>query len=102
PLAKKAAQFTVMSTRLSLMAAVLLTSISSLAACQVVPPPLWAQGGAPLTFTASVWTQVDGEQLRLDDQGRVWAHNELVYALDRAGRVVDDANEPVALLDPDG
>lgn len=89
-------------TRFSTLLPMLTVWASSLVGCQVSPPPLWAEGGAPLSFSASVLTHVDGDQTRLDDQGGVWEGNKLVYALDRAGRVVDDANDPVALLDPDG
>lgn len=71
-------------------------------ACSPTPPPLWAQGGAPLTFGKAVWTQVDGSQVLMEGNGQVSFDGEVVMALDRAGRVVDDSNDPVALLDPDG
>lgn len=89
-----------MTTRLALT--LLLVLINPLVACRATPPPLWAEGGSPLTFTASIWTQSDGERLGIDAQGRVWKGTELLYSLDRAGRVVDESNEPVALLDPGG
>ncbi len=71
-------------------------------ACSQTPPPLWAEGGAPLIFGTAVWTQVDGSQLYLDGNGHVSSDGELVMTLDPVGRVVDDSNDPVALLDPDG
>jgi hypothetical protein len=70
--------------------------------CATTPPPLWATGGAALQLGRAVWVQADGEQLLLDEQGRVFADGKHIYSLDRAGRVVDDVNDPVALLDGEG
>lgn len=70
--------------------------------CAPTPPPLWATGGAPLELGRIVWVQVDGEQLRMDEQGRVFADGKHVFSVDRAGRVVDEVNDPVALLDGEG
>lgn len=70
--------------------------------CSSTPPPLWATGGAPLEFGQAVWTQIDGTQVYLDEQGRVLFDGDLVMMLDRVGRVVDESNDPVALLDDDG
>lgn len=70
--------------------------------CAATPPPSWAEGGAPLAFGRAVWTQVDGSQLSLDEQGHVLRNGEFLVALDRVGRVVDESNEPVALLDAEG
>lgn len=72
------------------------------AGCTAAPPPLWAEGGAPLTFASAAWTHLDGSQLRLDERGQVTQDGEYVMALDRAGRVVDPSNDPIALLDADG
>lgn len=74
----------------------------SIFGCSATPPPLWAEGGAPLQFGRAVWTQVDGSQVQLDEQGRVWFDGEWLMSVDPVGRVVDDANDPVALLDADG
>jgi hypothetical protein len=71
-------------------------------ACATTPPPLWATGGAPLEVGRAVWVQADGEQLRLDEQGRVFASGKHILSIDRAGRVVDEVNDPVALLDGEG
>lgn len=70
--------------------------------CSATPPPAWAEGGAPLAFGHAVWTQVDGSQLELDERGQVLVDGEVRMALDPVGRVVDDSNDPVALLDAEG
>lgn len=72
------------------------------AGCAATPPPSWAQGGARLAFGRAVWTQVEGGRLEVDERGQVRVNGELLLTLDRVGRVVDDSNDPVALLDSEG
>ena len=76
--------------------------VMGVGSCAASPPPAWAEGGAPLAFGNAVWTQVDGSRLELDAQGQVHVDGEFLVALDRVGRVVDESNDPVALLDDEG
>lgn len=70
--------------------------------CSHTPPPQWAEGGSPLAFGTAVWTHVDGSQLFVNAAGQVHYDGDVTWALDRMGRVVDDSNDPVALLDGEG
>jgi hypothetical protein len=53
----------------------------------VIAPAVWKRGR----------TQVEVRQ-----NGQVIEDGDLIYSIDRVGRVVDDSNEPVAILLPDG
>jgi hypothetical protein len=72
------------------------------ASCENPPPPGWAKGGAPLVIKAMSWKTGDGQDLAVSADGKVTNDGDLLFSIDRAGRVYDDDNEPVALLLPDG
>jgi hypothetical protein len=46
--------------------------------------------------------EYDGDHVELTPEGQVLEDGDLVYVVDRAGRVVDEDYEPVAILLPDG
>jgi len=66
------------------------------------PPPRWAEGGAILAIPKAVWVQSDGDKVELLPDGRVLDDGDLLFVVDRVGRVVDSDYEPFALLFPDG
>lgn len=69
--------------------------------CSTAPPKGWQQGGAPLTIPRARW--VNGDTLvDIDAEGRVLIGGRHAYTVDRAGRLYDAHNNPVALLQPDG
>jgi hypothetical protein len=72
-----------------------------LVSCEPKAPPRWAEGGAPLALTAAHWQRED-EVVEIRPGGEVYVDGDHVWTLDRAGRVVDDDNEAVAILFPDG
>jgi len=79
------------------------------AACAVVfmgcapnPPPRWVEGGAPLVIGAARWDREDEDSIEITATGEVLEDGDPVFLVDRAGRVVDDDREPVAILLPDG
>lgn len=72
------------------------------AGCQATPPAGWLPGGARLTLTDAVWRRTQGEDVKLTADGRVLEGGSAVFSVDVVGRVVDAANEPVALLTADG
>jgi hypothetical protein len=73
-----------------------------LAACENTPPPGWAKGGAALVIKDMSWKTGDGRDVAVAADGKVTADGDLLLSIDRAGRVYDEDNEPVALLLPDG
>jgi hypothetical protein len=72
-----------------------------LVACTPSPPPRWAEGGAKLLLPNARW-QRDGDVIEIQPSGEVLEDGDVVFVLDRVGRVVDDDREPVALLLPTG
>lgn len=78
-----------------------LTAAAVLFACQPSPPPSWQPGGAPLVLPNAVW-QRDDDRIEVRSNGDVLEDGDLLYKLDRVGRVVDDDYAPVALLLRDG
>jgi hypothetical protein len=73
----------------------------ALAACHASPPPNWAQGGSPLDIPRARWTRGD-KVIDIMPDGRVLGDGEHMFTMDRAGRVYQPDNEPVAVLEPDG
>jgi hypothetical protein len=73
----------------------------ALAACHTQPPPNWAQGGSPLDIPRARW--VRGERLiDIMPDGKVLGDGEHLFTIDRAGRVYQFDNDPVAVLQADG
>src|SRR6185369_8457300 len=72
-----------------------------LAACQAQPPPNWAQGGSLLDIPRARWTRGD-KVIDIMPDGKILADGEHVFTIDRAGRVYEPDNDPVALLQADG
>src|SRR5258706_4094054 len=73
----------------------------ALAACHAQPPPNWAQGGTPLDIPRARWTRGD-KLIDIMPDGKVLGDGEHLFTLDRAGRVYQPDNEPVAVLQADG
>ena len=70
--------------------------------CAPKDPPRWQQGGAPLLIHPATWERGDDDTIQITAKGEVMEDGELLFVVDRVGRVVDDDYEPVALLLPDG
>lgn len=75
--------------------------MSALSGCGGGPPAGWQAGGALIVVPRARWILGDSAIELLAD-GRVLLAGEHVMTIDRAGRVVNDENEPVALLLPNG
>lgn len=71
-------------------------------ACANPPPPRWLEGGAPLVIGEASWVRADHSRVTVSATGQVTVDGEVEYGLDRVGRVVDEWNDPVAMLQPDG
>lgn len=74
----------------------------SLVACAPSPPPGWDQGGAPLVVTEAHWARVDKDAVHVTPDGRLLEDGDVVFQIDRVGRVAKEDGEPVAVLLPDG
>jgi hypothetical protein len=73
----------------------------ALASCAPKPPPRWAEGGAPLVIAPARWDR-NGDVIEIRANGQVFEDGDLLFVIDRVGRVTDDDYEPVAVLLPDG
>ena len=68
------------------------------------PPAHWAQGGTRLDLPQARWT-FDGEPVELRSRGdwaEVLVDGDVELVIDRVGRVYDQLQRPVAVLEPDG
>ena len=86
----------------SLALGLLLATLAMITGCSVTPPPRWQQGGAPLVIAPARWDRAGGDSVEIKANGQVFEGGDRVLLVDRAGRVVDSDNEPVAILLPDG
>lgn len=69
--------------------------------CAAKPPTGWQTGGTALSVPRARW--VNGDILvDIDHEGRVLLGGKHALTVDRAGRVYDAYNEPIALLASDG
>src|SRR5258708_17277260 len=73
----------------------------ALAACHSQRPTNWAPGGTPLDIPRASWTRGD-KLIDIMPDGKVFADGEHLFTLDRAGRVYEPDNDPIAVLQPDG
>ncbi|HLV23120.1 MAG TPA: hypothetical protein VKZ49_19660 [Polyangiaceae bacterium] len=71
-------------------------------ACSATPPPRWAEGGAPLVIAPARWDRGDSGVIEVQASGQITEDGKPLMLIDRAGRVVDEDNDPVAILLPDG
>lgn len=71
-------------------------------ACSPKPPIQWDSGGAPLVIAPARWDRPKDDSIEIHADGKVTEDGDLLFVVDRAGRVVDDDYEPVAVLLPDG
>ena len=77
-------------------------ALGLLTACAPSQPPRWAEGGAPLAFAPARWDREGGDDVELRANGQVLIDGDLVFVLDRVGRVANDDYDPYAVLQPDG
>jgi hypothetical protein len=70
-------------------------------ACQTRPPANWVQGGSPLDIPRARWTR-GGHLIDIMPDGKVLADGELLFMVDRAGRIYEPDSDPIAVLQADG
>jgi hypothetical protein len=71
-------------------------------ACSPKVPPRWAEGGTPLVLADARWDRGSDDVIEIKANGQVLEDGDLLYVIDRVGRVTDEDYEPVAVLLPDG
>jgi hypothetical protein len=76
-------------------------ALAAVAACTPNPPPNWDHGGAPLLIAPARWDR-DGDVIEIKADGKIYEDGDLIMVVDRAGRIVDEDYEPVAMLMADG
>jgi hypothetical protein len=89
---------TVRWLRLGFLAALALQAV----ACVAAAPARWAEGGAPLLLPNATWERGRNDAIVIRPDGVVLEDGNVLFTLDRAGRVFDEDNEPLALLNADG
>ncbi len=70
--------------------------------CTPNPPVRWETGGAPLMIAPARWDRAGDDSIEITRDGQVLEDGDLLFVIDRAGRVVDEDYEPLAVLLPDG
>lgn len=83
-------------------AALLALSAVALSACAPKPPVSWEDGGAPLVIAPARWDRGDDDPIEILANGQIVEDGDPIMMVDRAGRIVDEDYEPVAILLSDG
>jgi hypothetical protein len=83
-----------------------LTSLSAFAllalACSPKAPPRWQEGGAPLVIAPARWDRGDDDAIEIKPDGKVYEGDDLLFVVDRVGRIADKDYEPFGVLLPEG
>ncbi len=77
-------------------------ALAGLSGCVGMPAPEWPEGGATLALADAFWHGGMGRDVAINRLGQISVAGELVYSVDRAGRVRDRDGAPFALLKADG
>jgi hypothetical protein len=70
--------------------------------CAPSKPPRWVEGGAPLAIAPARWEREGADPVELRENGHVLVDGELMFVIDRVGRVANSDYDPYAVLEPDG
>ncbi|MFZ5895898.1 MAG: hypothetical protein ACOY0T_32885 [Myxococcota bacterium] len=70
--------------------------------CSPREPPEWPRGGAPLLIPSARWDRGEADAIEIRSNGQVLEGGDLVFVVDRVGRVADADYDPLAILLPDG
>lgn len=91
-----------MSSRSNALVALLVAGLAGCAGDK--PPARWAEGGAPLHLVAAQW-QFKGDPVDVRSRGdyaEVLVDGNVEWVIDRVGRLYDQNQRPVAVLDAEG
>jgi hypothetical protein len=81
---------------------VFLLTLLSLFGCKPQEPPNWPRGGAALSIAPARWDRGSEDAVEIRSDGQVLEDGDLLFVVDRVGRIVDKDYDPVAILLPDG
>lgn len=84
--------------RASAAAGILLVLVS----CTPRDPPSWPEGGLAIAIAPARWERGDDDPIEIRSDGQVTSDGDLLFVLDRVGRIVDPDYDPLAILLPDG
>jgi len=70
--------------------------------CKPQEPPNWPRGGAALSIAPARWDRAGEDAIEIRSDGQVLEDGDLLFVVDRVGRIVDKDYDPVAILLPDG
>ncbi|HVJ15333.1 MAG TPA: hypothetical protein VM686_07830 [Polyangiaceae bacterium] len=76
--------------------------LAAVSGCTPSQPPRWSEGGAPLLLPEARWQRDSDDAIEVHANGHVIEDGDLIFIIDRVGRITDEDAEPVALLFPDG
>jgi hypothetical protein len=80
----------------------LLVGLLLLLGCTPQEPPNWPRGGAPLSIVPARWDRGSEDAVEIRADGKVLEDGDVLFVIDRVGRIVDKDYDPVAILLPDG
>ncbi len=70
--------------------------------CTPKEPPHWPEGGAPLLIAPARWERGEDDPIEILPNGQVVEDGDVLFVLDRVGRIVDEKYDPLGILLPDG
>jgi hypothetical protein len=70
--------------------------------CSPKQPPHWPEGGAPLVIAPARWERGEEDAIEILPNGQVVEDGDVLFVLDRVGRIVDEKYDPLGILLPDG
>jgi hypothetical protein len=73
-----------------------------LVGCSPKEPPRWPEGGARIVVPKAIWERGEDDAIEIRENGQVVEDGDVLFVIDRVGRVVDSRYEPLAILLPEG
>jgi len=77
-------------------------ALGCLVGCSPKEPPHWPEGGAPLLIAPARWERGEDDPIEILPNGQVVEDGDVLFVLDRVGRIVDEKYDPLGILLPDG
>lgn len=91
-----------LTARVSRFTGLLAFALTASAGCAPREPPSWPEGGSVLALAPARWDRPGEDTIEIRADGHVLEDGDLLFVIDRVGRVVDEDYDPLAILLPDG